>query len=418
MGWNSWDSYGTTVKEQSVRASARWIAEHLRPFGYEYVTIDEAWFDSSPDPSGAASNTTRSIDPYGRLIPSTDRFPSSADGKGFAPLADYLHSLGLKLGIHVLQGIPKIAVQADSPIEGSSFHAKEAANVASGCQWNTDNYDLQDAPAGQAYYDSIVRLYTSWHVDLIKIDCIASRPYKGEEVRMLHEAIEKSGASIVLSLSPGAPPMNEAENMKLYAQQWRISDDVWDIWQSKASFPQGVNDQITRAAKWTAWAGQGHWPDLDMLPLGELRPSPGWGEPRATRLTPDEQRSMIDLWSVVRSPLVYGGDPLKTDAATLALLTNPRIIAVDQHSHNSKAVVLNGDLAIYLAEPDSGPGTYVAVFNRMDIEQDISMPWTRFGAYVPNHPSRVTDLWTQIQSGAPTLKLTLPPHASTILLLE
>jgi alpha-galactosidase len=411
MGWNSWDAYGTTITEKSFRANAEWIAQHLKPAGYEYVTIDEGWYES--EPTAANPDEHLIVDQYGRFIPDTGRFPSAADGAGFAPLADYIHSLGLKFGIHVLQGIPRKAVATNSPVEGSAFHAKEAANTSSTCQWDSKNWDLQENDAAQAYYDSIVRLYASWHVDLIKIDCIASRPYKGEEIRMFHEAIAKSGRPMLLSLSPGAAPMNEAANLQAYSQQWRISDDVWDVWQSTGAFPQGVDDQVARAAKWLPYAGPGHWPDSDMLPLGELRPSPGWGSPRQTRLTPDEQRSMINLWSIVRSPLVYGGDPVETDAATLKLLTNPEVIAIDQHSRNTKAAILTKDLAIYTAQPDSGSGYYVAVFNREDREQTIDLPWTEVG--LPSKTYAVKDLWaTSGPSRSPALKLTLSPHASAI----
>lgn len=423
MGWNSWDAYGFTIDEKTFRANAEWIAQHLKPFGYQYVTIDEGWYEpesfaASKDAASGSSKQEVILDQNGRFIPAVDRFPSAANGAGFAPLADYTHSLGLKFGIHILQGIPRKAVAGDEPVEGSSFHAKEAANTFATCQWDTKNWDMQDNAAGQAYYDSIVRLYASWHVDLLKVDCISSRPYKGEEIRMIHEAIVKSGAPIALSLSPGAAPLNEVENMKAYSQQWRISDDVWDVWQSPGAFPQGVNDQIGRAAKWLPYTGQGHWPDADMLPLGNLRPSPGWGEPRATHLTPDEQRTIMNLWSIVRSPLVYGGDPLSTDAATLALLTNPKVIAVDQHSHSNKALRLSKDLAIYVAEPDSGPGTYVAIFNREDTPQTISLPWNSFGADVPAPLHRTTDLWSGVVAPAPSLNLTLAAHASTILLVE
>ncbi len=425
MGWNSWDAYGTTIDEQSFRANAQWIAQHLKPFGYEYVTVDEGWYEPA---ASAATNSSQQlvVDQYGRYVPALDRFPSAANGAGFAPLADYIHSLGLKFGIHVLQGIPRKAVADNDPIEGSSFHAKDSANTSAACIWDTKNWDLQDNPASQAYYDSIVRLYASWHVDLIKIDCISARPYHGEEIRMFHEAIVKSGAPIVLSLSPGAAPLNEAANLEAYAQQWRISDDVWDVWQSTGAFPQGVNDQIGRAAKWLPYAGitsepgmgeQGHWPDSDMLPLGNLKPSPGWGKPRASLLTPDEQRSMIDLWSIVRSPLVYGGDPLSTDAATLALLTNPEVIQVDQHSRNTKAPILTPELAVYTAQPASGPGTYVAVFNRKDTPQNISIPWTTIG--LAEHSHKLRDLWTHAQStSSGPLTVTLAPHASTIFLVQ
>ena len=421
MGWNSWDSYGTTINEQKFRASAAWVAEHLKPAGYQYVTIDEAWFDDNPPADGSAPKTPHRLDAYGRYIPSPDRFPSATDGKGFAPLADHIHSLGLKFGIHVLQGIPRSAVAVDSPIEGSSFRAKQVANVDSGCSWNTDNFDLKPGPAAQAYYDSIARLYVSWHVDLIKIDCIASHPYKGDEIRMFHEAIEKatatSGRPILISLSPGPAPLEEAANLQAYSQQWRISDDVWDVWQSTGSFPQGVNDQIARAAKWLPSSGPGHWPDADMLPLGRLGPAPGWGQPRNTRLTPDEQRTMVNLWAIVRSPLVYGGDPAVTDTATLALLTNPEVVTVDQHSHDNKNIILSNDLAIYTAQPDAGRGLYVAIFNRKDTPQTVSLPWS--GLNLQGSLFRILDLWSHGTPGlAQSLSIDLRPHASALLRID
>jgi len=422
MGWNSWDAFGTTIDERSFRASAQWIAQHLKPFGYQYVTIDEAWFDEAPPADGSDNPSKRYMDDYGRLIPAPVRFPSSAGGKGFAPLADSIHALGLKFGIHVLNGIPRLAVAANSPILGSDFTAQAAANTHSTCQWNSDNYDLKDNAAAQAYYDSIVRLYASWHVDLIKIDCIAAGPYKGEEIRMFHQAIAKSGAPIVLSLSPGPAPLDEALNLRKYAQQWRISDDVWDVWHNTSTtktFPQGLNDQIANAAQWLPYSGNGHWPDLDMLPLGQLGPAPGWGKPRATRLTPDEQRSMIDLWAIVRSPLIFGGNPAETDPATLALLTNPAVLDIDQHSCNNKNVILTDDLAVYTANPVSSTGTYVAVFNRKDVPQAVDLKWSRIGlADLTYRPYRMEDLWTGAETASPSLKLTLPPHASTILVVK
>jgi hypothetical protein len=239
---------------------------------------------------------------------------------------------------------------------------------------------------------------------------------------MFHHAIAKSGAPILLSLSPGPAPLDEALNLRKYAQQWRISDDVWDVWHNASTaktFPQGLNDQIANAAQWLPYSGNGHWPDLDMLPLGQLGPAPGWGQPRATRLTPDEQRSMIDLWAIVRSPLVYGGNPAETDPATLALLANPDIIAVDQHSRNNKSVLLTGDLAIYTAKPAEGPGTYVAVFNRKDVPQDVDLTWSRIlETEWTRHPYRVEDLWSKSEVAASSLKLTLPAHASTILFVK
>jgi alpha-galactosidase len=142
-GWNSWDSYVATINEKQFRESAAWVAAHLKPAGYEYVTIDAEWFVAEPRAIGNQANAHRMMDATGRYIPEPTRFPSAAGGAAFGPLGDYIHSLGLKFGIHVLQGIPKDEVAAKLPVEGSRFNARDAANVAAGCSWNPDNYDLQ-----------------------------------------------------------------------------------------------------------------------------------------------------------------------------------------------------------------------------------------------------------------------------------
>src|SRR5271166_4743485 len=192
MGWNSWDSYGTTVNEEQIKANADWMAAHLKQFGWQYITVDMEWFVKNPVPEGNAHDSLYSLDAFGRYMPAPNRFPSAQGGSGFKPLADYVHRLGLKFGIHILQGIPKQAVEQNTAIEGaSSRHARDAANTAGTCVWNFDNFDVKNTAAGQAYYDSIARLYASWGVDLIKVDCIATHPYKGDEIRMLSEAIRK-----------------------------------------------------------------------------------------------------------------------------------------------------------------------------------------------------------------------------------
>ncbi len=209
---------------------------------------------------------------------------------------------------------------------------------------------MKDTPAGQAYYDSIARLYAGWGVDLIKVDCIASRPYKGAEIRMLSEALRKTGRPIVLSLSPGSAPLDKLDEMRKYAQMWRISDDVWDEWHSDVEYPQGLGDQFPRVAKWAPFSKPGHWPDADMLPLGYLGPSPGWGKARQTRLSPAEQRTMMTLWSIFRSPLMMGGDLPHNDAETTALLTNDEVLAVDQHSTGGRAVLQSPVASVWTAE--------------------------------------------------------------------
>ena len=413
MGWNSYDAYGTTIDEAQFRANANWFAAHLKPFGWQYLVIDAEWYVSDPIPAGNSKTSHYSLDEFGRYTPATGRFPSAAGGADFKPLADYVHSLGLKFGIHMIRGIPRQAVEKNLPIAGTKFHAAEAADTSDTCPWNYDNYGLANTPAGQAYYDSVAQLYASWGVDLIKADCISSHPYKGGEIRMLSGAVRATGRPIVLSLSPGPAPIEKAEELARYAQMWRISDDIWDLWHSTAAYPQGLGDQFVNAARWAQYSGPGHWPDADMLPLGALRPAPGWGEPRQTRLTHNEQRTMLTLWCIFRSPLMIGGELPAEDAWTTSLLSNPEVIAVDQASEESHPVLTANQTVIWLSKATSRPGFYMAVFNLAPDAERIHYGWKELE--LPAGGYRVRDLWERKDIGqAQALDLQLPPHGSAL----
>jgi hypothetical protein len=413
MGWNSWDSYGTTVGEVQVKANADWMAAHLKQHGWQYIVVDMEWFVTNPTPAGNAVNFNYSLDREGRYTPAIHRFPSAGSGAGFGPLAAYVHAKGLKFGIHILQGIPREAVANKLPISGSRFNAVDAANTNGTCNWNHDNYDVKDTPAGQAYYDSIARLYAGWGVDLIKVDCIASRPYKEAEIRMLSEALRKTGRPIVLSLSPGAAPLDKVDDMRKYAQMWRISDDIWDEWHSDVEYPQGLGDQFSRVAKWAPFTEVGHWPDADMLPLGYLGPSPGWGNPRQTRLSPAEQRTLMTLWCIFRSPLMMGGDLPHNDAATTDLLTNDEVLAVDQHSTGDREAVRTADAVVWTAAPVKDAGYYIAGFNMANHPQDVSYTFEQLGLGSGKYVLR--DLWEHSETGpVERLTLHLGPHASAL----
>ena len=412
MGWNSWDSYGRTLTEEQFKASARWMAEHLKQFGWEYMVIDEGWY--IPNPEGDSKDYKFLLSEDGRFLPVPVRFPSAANSAGFRPVADYIHSLGLKFGIHIIRGIPRDAVARNLPIADSPFHAQDAADQSDTCPWNTYNYGVKNSEAGQAYYDSIVKLYASWQVDFIKADCIADHPYKPDEIRMLANAIRKTGRPIVLSLSPGPTALEHAGEVSKYAQMWRICDDFWDHWGAWETheWSQSLHAQFTTTAKWAPHVAPGSWPDADMLPLGYL-PKPGDGEPRKTRFTPDEQRTMITLWSIFRSPLIMGGDLLSADQWTESLLTNPEVIAVDQHSRGNHAVITTDTTAIWLAQPENEHGYYLAVFNIGDSEQTIQYAWKDLGLTGSGYEMR--DLWEHKSAGsAASLSVKLRPHASAL----
>ena len=410
MGWNSWDGYGTTINEQQFKANAKWMADHLKSFGWQYAVIDMEWFVTNPTPEGNSKTSLYALDDHGRYIPAENRFPSSAGGKGFKPISDYVHSLGLQFGIHILRGIPKKAVEGNTPIAGSSYYASEAADTSETCPWNFDNYGADAAkPAAQAYYDSIASLYAGWGVDLIKVDCIASRPYRGDEIRMLSEALRKTSRPIVLSLSPGAAPLEKADEMAKYAQMWRISDDIWDLWHSDVPYPQGLGDQFQNVLKWAGKSQFGHWPDADMMPLGYLGPAPGWGKPRRSQLSHDEQRTLMTLWAMFPSPLMIGGDLTAADAWTTSLLTNPEVLAVDQHSHGNHPAIVTDKVVVWVAEAGQGKGTYLAIFNRGGDISDIRYTWKELGLRAPQYHLR--DLWERKDTGkADELNGKLPPH--------
>ena len=255
MGWNSWDSYGTTIKESEVKANADFMASELKQYGWQYIVIDIQWYEPNAHAHGYRPNAQLSMDSNGRLIPAVNRFPSAANGQGFKAVADYIHGKGLKFGIHILRGIPRQAVAANTPILGSSAHAADVADKTSLCKWNTDMYGVDmTKPGAQAYYDSIVAQYAAWGVDFIKADDM-SRPYHKAEIEGLHKAIVKSGRPIVLSLSPGPAPLGEVESLRANAQMWRIEDDLWDNWKS-------LRAMYDRAESWVPLRSEEHTSEL------------------------------------------------------------------------------------------------------------------------------------------------------------
>lgn len=364
MGWNSWNSYGLTITGSQFKQNVNWLHAHLQSYGWSYVVIDEGWYLAHPGNAGIkGADQGYTIDAYGRYTPAIDRFPSASNDHGFQPLAAYVHSLRLKFGIHIIRGIPRQAVERNLPIAGSNYHAADAADTSDVCYWrsdssaiqprksyywNSDNYGIRNNAAGQAYYDSLARLYVDWGVDFIKVDCIAS-PYRAEQIRMIHLALTKTGHPIVLSLSPGPTPIREAFEVRKYAQMWRISNDLIDSWNPKG-LPPGLKGQFSSPAEWVPYIEIGNWPDADMLPLGYLYPP---SKPRETTFTQDEQRTMITLWSIARSPLIFGANLTKLDPLMEQLLTNYEVIAVSQHSANNQALIHTSQSWVWTARATS-----------------------------------------------------------------
>lgn len=369
MGWNSYDYYDTTVTEEDIKANADYMARHLLKYGYEYIVVDIEWYafgvGSQREKHQYIPFAPFQMDEYSRLYPCEKRFPSAQKGNGFKPLADYIHQLGLKFGIYIMRGIPRIAAHMHTAIKGSKQTADQIADPYNICSWNPDMYGILPTEEGsQKYYDSLMELYAWWGVDFIKCDdiCRMDMPSAKEEIRMLHKAIEKCGRDIVLSLSPGPALLNEAWTYEKYANMWRITDDLWDNWNS-------LLHMFERCELWQNHVSMGNWPDCDMLPIGYL--GKGFGKERKSNLSSQEQKTMITLWCIFGSPIMLGCELTKLDIETLTLITNPALLHLLKYSSTAKQIVRDSKHAVWCSKDTADNSIYVALFNLCDTDHTV-----------------------------------------------
>jgi alpha-galactosidase len=408
MGWNSWDSYGTTVREDEVKANADYMAANLAKFGWQYIVVDIEWYTPNPQAHGYIPGGAVTIDSFGRFTPAPNRFPSAANGEGFAALAAYVHGKGLKFGFHVMRGIPREAVAENLPIEGTQFHAADIADKINVCHWKgmEDTYGVDmSKPGAQAYYDSEAKLWASWGADYIKADDM-NTPARTAEILAIHEAIKKTGRPIVLSISPGAQPPEYGDFLAAVSQLWRISADFWDNWAA-------LKRQFDITQRWQSVSRPGHWPDADMLPLGHIGIRAENGDNRMSQFTHDEQQTLMTLWSIFNSPLMFGGDLPSNDAFTLALITNPEVLAVDQTAAGGRQSYRQGDTIAWTADAPGGTEKFVAIFNVGDTAKDIQLNWSDVGISAKH--AKLRDLWAHKDLGKQDrIQVSLPPHASAL----
>ena len=412
MGWNSWDCYGAGVTEDELLGNAEFMRDRLKQYGYQYVICDIQWYE--PAAKGNVYNNFADLcmDEYSRLIPAVNRFPSSANGAGFKPIADKIHSMGLKFGIHIMRGIPRKAVHRNTRIYGTTARARDIASQFSLCPWNTDMYGVDTEKRGaEEYYDSLFKLYASWGVDFVKVDDIANtefspqNPYSAEkEIEMIRAAIDRSGRDMVLSLSPGPAPLNKAEHLSKNANMWRISGDFWDRWDK-------LLNMFSLCEKWYPYVKDGSFPDCDILPLGKLCIDGSYmGDMgRDSGFTKEEQKTMMTLWAVFRSPLFFGGELRLTDNYTLSLVTNPEVINVNQNSEKPLFVYNKGGIAVWQTKIENC--TAVAVFNLSDEEKHYKLSFLNLGI---ENVRAVRDLWARkdISKCENDVSVSLKPHSS------
>lgn len=419
MGWNSYDYYDTTVNESQVKANADFMAAHMKDAGWEYIVVDIQWYAKR---AGSMRERYQYIpfgdvemDEYGRLLPDVERFPSSAGGKGFGPLAAYIHSLGLKFGIHIMRGIPRIAAHRHLPVPGSAQTADEIADPSSICGWNPDMYGIRKGvPGAQEYYDAILALYADWGVDFIKCDDICNtnlypgNPYSAaHEVEMLQRAIQKTGREIVLSLSPGPALIEKAWHYRQYANMWRITDDFWDSWDL-------LRNMFDRCELWQAHVAAGAFPDCDMLPVGKL--GRGFGQERETNLTREEQRTMLTLWCVFGSPLMIGAELTMLDDWTLSLLTKTDVLKLAGCHYTGRQHEKNGEYAIWSCANEGTGEHFLALFNFLTEEQAVSCDLREVDQLAGSAKTEAAELWTGdiVRPENGTLRDMVPPHGTRL----
>lgn len=398
LGWNSWDCFGAAVTEAQLKENADYMAKYLKPYGWEYIVCDIQWYEPNARDNDYNNFTELNMDKYGRLVPAENRFPSAAEGRGFKPIADYCHRLGLKFGIHIMRGIPRQAVHQSLPIKNSDYTARQAAHHFSVCSWNTDMYGMKSCQAAQDYYNSVFELYASWDVDFIKCDdiCVTEfrkwdNPYSADyEIEMIRRAIDNCGRDMVLSLSPGPADIKNARHLAKNANMWRMTGDFWDSWDK-------LYDMFDKCCLWQDKVKAGNFPDCDMLPLGRLSKNGicHGSQNRMTQFTKPEQITMMSLWGIFRSPLMMGGNMPENDEWTLSLLTNEEYMKMHRtsygaHQHSRREKNGKGEI-IWVSK---GRGCkYAALFNTRDDDHNVGIELGEI--LMPDTEYTVYDIWNK-----------------------
>lgn len=419
LGWNSWDCFGAAVTEKQLLENADYMAEYLKPFGWEYIVCDIQWYEPEAKSNDYNNFTQLNMDEYGRLMPAENRFPSAKGGKGFKEIADYCHQLGLKFGIHIMRGVPRQAVHANMPVKGSSATCRDIAHHFSVCSWNTDMYGCKNCAAAQEYYNSVFELYASWGVDFIKCDdiCVTEfrqwdKPYSADyEIEMIRKAIDHCGRDMVLSLSPGPAHIENAKHLRQNANMWRMTGDFWDEWNK-------LHDMFDKCFLWQNEVGNGCWPDCDMLPLGRLAKNASChgAANRLTNFTKPEQITMMTLWGIFRSPLMMGGNMPENDAWTLSLLTNKEYMEMHKNSFGGHQLFRNekNNKGTIIWQSNGKKCKYAALFNTKDTEQSISLDLTEM--LMPDTEYTALDIWSgeKLEKIKNKLKAAVPPHGARL----
>jgi len=371
LGYNSFDSYLVFLSEDKANAIIDVMAEKYKPFGYEYFVIDAGWYDNVELYEGTNYPKKRlglTIDGYGLPEPSKEYFPG-----GIKAIADHAHEKGLKFGVWIIRGIPKLAVEKNLPIKGTRYRARDIADTTNICVWSDKNYGVDmSKPGAQEYYNSFIDKLASWGVDFIKVDDMVPNP---KEIMAIAKAIENGGYNMMYSLSPGG--VKSLSHFPYYkkANMLRIVADVWD---TQLSIDKG----FYAWEKFSGVEGNGFWPDLDMIPFGRLcvespdflEKIPKEEKSRQSLFTKDQMKTFITQRALAASPLFIGGDLLTMDDFSYSLLTNKDMLACDQNGVMGVNVYRAGNLDVWLTSDKDKPGKgWIGIFNRTTTDRNVKL---------------------------------------------
>lgn len=426
LGWNSFDGYTCAVTEEQVIENAKFMvgtgdiklgdygyAKTLKDMGYEYVVVDQAWY---MNPLKGKKYELPQIQTHGKSafhinkngywVVDERRFPSAKrdgtaeqpdttteksdvitiveENNGFKSLADEIHAMGLKFGIHLQRGIPKAAVEKKLPLEGcDGLTADMIADLSDTCAWNDLCYGIDmSKPGAQEYLNNEFKRYAQWGVDYVKIDDL-SRPYDEEMIEGYRKAIDNCGRAIYFSASPGQTPLSAAEHASENLNMWRIIDDFWDSWgtEDEVLLANGLDYVINIFQEWTQYIKDYHYPDGDMIPFGQLVHA--WAPGYYSNFTDAEKRTVMSVWAINKSPIMLGGRlrgylgqsdrtefkegemgyPNNENYDDLKYVINEDMININQNSTNVKLLRKSNDYPIWTSNSADGNETYIALVN-------------------------------------------------------
>jgi alpha-galactosidase len=345
MGWNSWNHFGCDVSAQLIRETADAIvASGMRDAGYQYIVIDDCW------------QVAR--DGTGRLLADSTRFPG-----GIKPLADYVHTRGLKFGIYTDAGRKT-------------------------CQGRPGTYGHEQQDA---------RTFAAWGVDYVKEDwCYAEGLDAPTQYAKFRDALAAAGRPIVFSICEWGSHMPWEWGPRT-GNLWRTTTDIEDNWNSMLS-------NLDISGQHAAAAGPGAWNDPDMLEVGN------------GGMTDDEYRAHFSLWAIMAAPLIAGNDVRALSEATRDILLNREVIAVDQDSMGVQGTLVSErapELQVWM-KPLADGSRAVALLNRSALQTVIGASWWRLQLSGPAH---VRDLWAHADLGTVTghVSATVPAHGVVML---